>query len=149
MLNFWRGRKLHETRILEKHELELTYKFPNGTEITATIDEYDPDTGLLLDKKTCAEIPKEVPKDVVRQLEYYAFVLKRSGFNVDLIQVLYCDILKNRTQVFEIEPRLMPEIEKEMCDKVSALLNEERIPARNTDDPYCLYCPYGLQCFKT
>lgn len=138
---------MHETQILPKHEFEVSYKFVNGGEITATIDEYDPDTGLLLDKKTCTEIPKEAPKEVVRQMEYYAYVLKQNEFEVNTIQVLYYDIVKSRTQVFTITPRDMEQIEEEIFGRLSALLDEDG-PLRNPDDPYCSYCPYGIQCFK-
>jgi len=145
IMNFWRGRKLHETRILQHHELEVTCKLQNK-EVHATIDEYE--NGLLLDKKTCTETPKEVPPETVRQLEYYTFVLRWNNFEVNQIQVLYLDILKNRTQLFTITPRDTEQIESEMLTR-KQMLDGTEPPPRNMHDPYCPYCPYGVQCFKS
>jgi len=140
ILNFWRGQRLHEPPILQKHELELEW---NG--IHATIDEYE--NGLLLDKKTVVgDLPKEVPPETARQLEYYSVILTRNRYPVKEIQVLYISLRDNKLQFLTIKPRSRKQVEKEMLARKKILLGKG-IPDRNPNDQYCLNCAYGLQCF--
>lgn len=141
LLSFWKGRKLHETPILKEHELELEW---NG--ILGTIDQYE--DGLLLDLKTTTKIPDKLPDQYRRQIEYYKVLLQRNCYPVQSAHVLFFNVVDNQTRLFTLDmTREQTDIEKEMLER-KAVLEQSEPPARNLEDQYCNFCPYGAHCFK-
>jgi len=141
MLTFWKGRKLHETALFEHHELELEWR-----DIHGTIDEYE--DGALLDKKTTTKLPERLPDEYRRQIEYYTVLLRHNGHPVKTAHVLFFDLTSNQTRLFTVEDlRTQEQIEQEMLER-KKILQQKQPPDRNVSAPYCLHCPYGLQCFS-
>jgi len=140
LLSFWKGRKLHEIRLLKQSELELEW---GG--ILGTIDQYE--DGILLDLKTTTKTPDYLSDPYRRQIEYYKVLLERNGYPVQTAHVLFFNLVDNQTRIFTLDKtREQADIEKEMFERKTILVQSEP-PCRNMDDQWCKFCPYGLQCF--
>jgi hypothetical protein len=80
LIRAWEGKMLHEFPLLEQHELELEYMG-----VKTSIDEYDPNTGTLIEKKFVSFMPKdegELKKyyaHYIEQVEYEALFLIKNG----------------------------------------------------------------------
>jgi len=142
LLSFWKGRKLHEIRLLKQSELELEW---GG--ILGTIDQYE--DGNLLDLKTTTNTPDRLPEPYRRQIEYYRVLLERNGYPVQTAHVLFFNLVDNQTKLFTLDSiRTQTDIEKEMLER-KTILEQSEPPDRNVDDQYCKFCSYGCVCFAS
>ena len=85
LVTFWIGRQIHETPILKEHEVPLEW---NG--IIGTCDDYE--DGVLLEKKTCRAIPKQVYSHHIKQAEFYSLMLEKAGKPVKEAHIVYIDV---------------------------------------------------------
>jgi len=140
------GRKIHEIPIFpEGHEMELSYEG-----IVGRVDEYA--NGILIDKKTTRNIPKQVPPHIVNQLRYYRVLLEKNGYKVLHAYVLYINVTDLTIKFFPIslsEP--LENIEREMIRK-KELLEEslkKREPPPRVIGEWCQECEYASLCYAT
>lgn len=142
-LRMWIGKKLHETKLLKEHELNLEW---NG--ITGSIDEYG--DGVVLEKKTTRNIPRDPYPHHIKQLEYYRVLLEENGRPVKKGVILYIDVNIPMCKEFPIEfRRPIEEVKKEMAIKKRALemtMKEKLLPQRNVSW-LCRYCSFCSYCF--
>lgn len=143
MLTFWIGRQIHETQILKEHEVELSV---NG--IVGSADEYQ--EGLLLEKKTCKQIPTTPYLHHKKQAEYYAVLLQMSGKPVNKVALLYIDICNKKLKVFTVKPRTFAVIKQEMFWKKEQLEKaiKNKIPPPRNTGWLCSYCSFCARCWK-
>jgi len=137
------GRKIHETPILSENEIPLRWEG-----IIGACDDYE--DGLLLEKKTCTQIPKYPMKHHVTQAEYYSIMLKHQNKPVKKAAILYIDIANKELKVFKAKMRNDHIIETEMLQKKNALekaLKENKPPERKIGW-ICNYCSFANICFK-
>jgi len=147
-IRVWIGKKLHETSIYPKSEIELSYKGVHGR-----VDEYDPSSKRIIDKKTTRKIPREPHDHHVKQLLFYKVLMERNGYPVEKATVLYIDV--NSTNVVAYPVDLsdasfdMEAVEKEMLEKAGRLrraLKSGILPPRSMSW-LCHYCAYFSWCF--
>lgn len=145
-IRIWIGKKLHETPIYQKNEVELSYKGVHGR-----VDEYDPSTRRIVDKKTTRKIPREPYEHHVKQLLFYKVIMEKNGFPVDKATLLYIDV--NTTDIASYPVDLskinLDTVEKEMLDKANKLrkaLLSGILPPRHMSW-LCYYCSFFGWCF--
>jgi len=145
VIRFWIGRKLHETPILGGHELELDL---DGV-VMGQPDEYDEPNGILVEKKTCRKIPFKPQDHYVKQVEYYALMLRRSGKPVNTAFILYIDVNNNEVAEFRIHLRPYKLIESELMEKVRVVTESLKTdtPPPVVESWLCDYCPFFQKCF--
>jgi len=165
-----KGSLLHEIKITDGHELELIW---NG--ITAHVDEYLAEYGLLWDKKTTSYVPDRRPWPYhTRQLEYYMVELEDGdNFHLENGEIVIDGpsnrIVKKAAIAYypqdkrgEVDEFIRPivlianlrdkeVIKKEMLFKKDLLVASmiKRIPPpRKFPSWDCSICLYVSQCFK-
>lgn len=155
LMRTWLGIMAHKTSILNK-EMEMPVEWEG---IAGIVDEYDPDEKILLDKKITAWIPKEGARlHHIRQVEYYAVLLKKNNKPVEKAYVAYIDPHKNKIKTHTVKIRPLPEIEREMLDKRDYIMESVRngiLPPRNVVpweeeglNLVCEYCSYISRCMR-
>lgn len=155
LIRTWIGRKLHETLILgKKGEIEVSWSGVFGR-----VDEYDPDEGVLLEKKTTRSPPSEPREHHVTQVEYYKVLLEHNGMPVSRAYIAYIDVDAATIKAFPVPMRPMEEIEEEMLEKKSKVLecvSMRILPPREvgfweerSKRTYCSYCSYFVDCFAS
>lgn len=145
LLTFWIGRAIHMTPLLKEHELQLEFEG-----IVGTVDDFEPEEGLLIDKKTCKLIPKEAYSHHKKQIEYYIWLLKKNGHDVKKAYVLYIDIVNKKLELFPVFARNLDVIEKEILERKNMLLealNNKEMPPRSMSW-LCDYCSFSGRCFN-
>lgn len=141
------GKKLHEVSILGK-EMEMKLEWEG---IVGVIDEYDPDTGLVLEKKFVSRTPKEPYEHHVKQLTYYKLLLAKNNLPYSFFVLWYFafDNFEDPVKIFVIPTPPVDSIEREAVLKKEALtfaLRSGKIPTRKMSW-YCRYCPFAKLCF--
>lgn len=142
LLTFWFGKSIHLTQILKEHEIAAEY---NG--IVGSVDEYE--DGVILEKKTCSNIPKNPYPHHVKQLEYYVLLLSKMDKPVSEAHLLYIDLGKKELVTFKVRPRPLSIIEDEMVKKkniVIKALSTGVLPERSIGWE-CEYCSFAALCF--
>ena len=137
------GKAIHLIPILEKNELEVSYKCVRGR-----VDDYE--NGILLEKKTVRKIPDKPLEHHVKQVEYYKFLLEHNGFPVNKIFIAYLDVANSKLEVFEVKPRSSEEIKREIDEKIVKLMKAitlGKLPERKFGW-LCNYCPFFERCIK-
>ena len=137
------GKAVHLIPILEKNELEVSYKCVRGR-----VDDYE--NGILLEKKTCRKIPDKPLEHHIRQVEYYKVLLEESGYPVDKIFIAYLDVANNKLEVFEVKPRNTEEIKREIDEKIGELMKAVALgkPPERKFSWLCSYCPFFDKCVR-
>lgn len=144
MLSFWIGRKLHETPIFKNHEQLIEWEG-----IVGSPDDYE--SGNLLEKKTCTEIPAKPYPEHVNQAEYYYLMLNRLNTPIHFVTILYIDINSKTIAPFQITPRPRDKIAAELLAKRDLLKNALKtstLPHRFLSHK-CEYCSFASLCFKS
>lgn len=143
LLTFWIGRKLHETPILSENEISL-----NWHGIIGACDDYE--DGLLVEKKTCTQIPRYPMSHHVRQAEYYSVMLKHHNKPVKKACIIYIDIANKELKVYKAKLRPDDIIEKEMLHKKQLLDKavESGKPPERKIGWQCQFCVWASLCFK-
>jgi len=144
LITFWLGRAIHTTPFLDQHEVKLEWEGIHGT-----CDDYG--DGILLDKKTCTQIPRAANKHHVKQLEYYKVMMenREHRMGVDKAYVVYIDIANKKIEPMEAKMRKNETIEKEMLEKKAILdeaIKNNKPPKRNISW-LCSYCNFANICF--
>jgi len=140
----WLGRAIHEKSFLKEKEIEL-----RAEGIIGRIDEYDPDTNTLVEKKTTNKIGF-VPSHHRLQLEYYFWLLNKNGKPVNDCWLLYIQLNPPAFRFVPVYPREMEIIEKEILEKAKVIrqaLDNKKKPPQNISW-LCDYCSYFSKCFK-
>lgn len=141
------GKKLHEVSILGK-EMEMKLEW-NG--IVGVIDEYDPENGIVLEKKFVQRTPKEPYEHHVRQLEYYKLLLAKNGkpYSYFILWYFSFEDREDPVRIFLIPTRPLDVLENEVTVKKEALsfaLKAGKIPQRKIGW-LCKYCNFSKLCF--
>lgn len=143
LLTFWIGRELHKTPILSGNEISLEWEGIKGT-----CDEFE--NGLLIEKKTCTQIPNYPSSQHITQAEYYSVLLKHAKKPVSKACILYIDIMNKRLKAFPVKLRSTQLVEQEMLNKKLAL--EESIktsqPPPRKISWLCDHCTFASECFR-
>lgn len=142
-MTFWIGRAIHKTPIFSEAEKDVKW---NG--VVGSVDEYDPATGTIIEKKTCREIPTQPYNHHKKQVEFYAYMLSKMGNKVDKAYILYIDVSKPAIKLYEVFLRSMAKIGEEFDKKVAVLekfLENKELPKRNTGW-ICNYCEFANVC---
>jgi len=140
------GKKIHEIPLDgSEHELELEW---NG--IKGRVDEYIPNPGIVLDKKTCRSLPNSPYDHHVKQVEFYRVLLERSGRKVVACGLIYIDVASPGVRAFVWTPKYPLEVlEKEMIEKKMILefaLTNKILPPRKSGW-ICKYCDFFSICY--
>ena len=139
------GRKIHEISMFPNgHEIELEYEGIKGR-----VDEYA--DGILIDKKTTRQIPKQVPQHIINQLRYYRVLLERNGYEVKQAYVLYINVSDLSVKFFPINISAPIEVvEKELLTKKQILEKalKEKVPPPRIVGEWCQDCPYASICYE-
>jgi len=143
----WIGRKLHETPIYPVHELRLVWAGVHGR-----IDEYDPASLKIVEKKTVRSIPREPRPHHVEQLKFYRVLMERNGFPVENASILYIDVSSARVRAYRVDVLDEPleAIEDRMVARGQLLrdhLLSHQLPPRRMSW-LCDYCAYVGWCFS-
>jgi len=145
-IRVWIGKKLHETSIYPKSEIELSYRGIHGR-----VDEYDPSSKRIIDKKTTRKIPREPHDHHVKQLLFYKVLMEHNGYPVEKATVLYIDVNSTDVAAYPVELSNfdMKAVEEEMLEKAEKLKRALRsgiLPPRKMSW-LCGYCVYFSWCF--
>jgi hypothetical protein len=155
LIKTWVGTMCHKTSVLgRENELELTWE-----NIYGRVDEYDPENGILLEKKTCRRKFSEPPPHYLKQVNYYRVLLEENGRPVREAWIMFVNIDDGRIQVFPVELEDIEAVKAEMLEKRDKILKAVEagiLPPREmgfweSDDPskqslVCSYCPRFSIC---
>ena len=145
-LRMFIGKAFHEVPIYGQHELKLEWEG-----ITGVIDEYDPQTGVLLEKKTTrGGLPKQPHSHHVRQVEAYAVLLTKNGYPFTDAYIVYFDVGEGSLRVFPVEftrPIDLIALELEERKRVYEKALREETPPPREPGWICDYCPWVRQCY--
>lgn len=160
-VRMWEGRMLHLMPLTEGHELKLEYEG-----VKTSIDEYDPESKVLIEKKFVSFIPKDDSElnkyysHYVKQVEYEALILDRNGKPVSRAFILFVcrgEPEQNRPmiKVHEVPVDDLDAIERRFREEVTVyeliLSNPSppAIPEEFTPFDYpCTYCKYRARCWS-
>jgi CRISPR/Cas system-associated exonuclease Cas4 (RecB family) len=145
-MRMWIGKKLHETSVLGGlNEVELQWQ-----NIWGRVDEYDPNTKTLLEKKTTRQIPKNPYDHHVKQLNYYRVLLENNGYQVQRGLLLYVDVTTPAIEVFDVLLADRKMVEQEMLAKYQILSEAlaKQVPPPRATGWLCDYCPWVGRCFR-
>lgn len=158
LLRMWQGKMLHEMSLTEMHELELEY-----VGVKTSIDEYDPHTRTLIEKKFTEFVPKtrrELEKyysHYILQVQLEALFLSENGYGVDKAFLLFVKRGKPDDKpainAFEVKADL-EKAKRTFEEKVSkareilAMKEPPEVPESYTPYDYpCSYCSYRARCY--
>jgi len=117
--------------------------------IVGIIDEYDPETGTLIEKKTARELPRSPYPHHVRQVEGYAVLLVKNQLPFTQAYILYIDVSSARHALLEVDmTRPVDMIAEELLarKKVLSAAIQEKIPPSPEPGWMCQYCEYIRMC---
>jgi len=151
-LKVWIGKKLHETDFSDIHELNV-----NAFGVHGRIDEIlvNNDAVVIVDKKTSRKIPAKPYEHHVKQVKYYALLLKNSEV-WEMLRgkkfygaILYIDVAEGLSDVFVFP--VNPEeafLEREIQKKVEILKRAfaEKKPPEAKSGWICDYCDFLYHC---
>jgi len=143
------GKKLHEISILGK-EMEKPLEWSG---IKGVIDEYDPETGIVLEKKFVSRTPREPYEHHINQVKLYKLLLAKTGLPYSYFILWYFafDNMEDPVKIFIVPTPPVDAIEREALLKREAMvfaLKSGKIPQRKLSW-YCKYCPFAKLCFMT
>jgi CRISPR/Cas system-associated exonuclease Cas4 (RecB family) len=153
-LVIWTGVRLHQTDFSEVHELDVY-----GMGVHGRIDELmiNEDKAIIVDKKTTRKIPSKPYDHHVKQVQYYAVLLKSSEVWEMLKDkkmygcVLYIDVNLGAIEAFPfvVNPNDAA-IEREMREKITILQKalNERKPPEPKMSWLCQYCDFLFYCVR-
>lgn len=152
ILAVWIGKRLHETPLCERHEVELSYE-ADGVDIEGRIDELCNINGewVIVDKKTTRNTPSTPHEHYVKQLTYYAWLAKQAlGIEVKRVALLYINVAANEVKVITIPltPLAVEQAGRELLEKAKILhqsLTNNTLPPRKFGW-LCNYCQYFKRC---
>jgi CRISPR/Cas system-associated exonuclease Cas4 (RecB family) len=155
LIRTWIGKKCHETSILRKKmELELQWEGVYGR-----VDEYDPDSFVLIDKKFTRSVPSEVREHHARQVNYYRVLLEKNGMPVSEMYVVYVDVDAAFVRVLPVEMMPLEEAEAELVERRDRVLEcvktgilpprEVRFWEEGARRTVCDYCSVFSVCFAS
>tara|TARA_Y100000310_G_C20523346_1_gene734793 strand:- start:204 stop:797 length:594 start_codon:yes stop_codon:yes gene_type:complete len=140
---FWLGKAVHKMNFLKNSEGEVEWEG-----IIGYMDEFEDET--LVEKKTCRQIPRSPNQHHKTQIEYYYALALRNKKKVKKLFILYLQKEPSAWKFFEVMPRSVETIEKEMLEKKTILakaLKTDKMPDR-TVTWLCKYCPYTPKCYE-
>ena len=137
------GKAVHQIQILDKNELEVSYKHLKGR-----VDDYE--NGILLEKKSCRRIPDRPLEHHIKQVEYYKVLLEESGYPVNKIFIAYINVANSKLEVFEVKSRSSEVIKKEIDEKTQELMKALALskPPERKFGWLCNYCPFFERCIR-
>ncbi len=146
----WHGRMMHLTPMLPQNELELQWEG-----ITGRLDEYDPELGILIDKKRIKKIYKSyLPKQPhIYQLEAYNVLLVKNGRPpIKEAHILYLSKEDNERLDCEVTKKLRP-VEQVAPQMLQArdIIQRSEPPPRNCSGEnswVCDYCSFVPKCYS-
>jgi CRISPR/Cas system-associated exonuclease Cas4 (RecB family) len=155
LIKTWVGTMCHKTSVLRaENELELEWE-----RIYGKVDEYDPATGILLEKKTTRRKFSEPPSHYVKQVQYYRVLLEENSRPVREAWIMFANIDDGKVQVFPVELEDIEAVKAEMLEKRDKILKAVEagiLPPREmgfweSDDPskqslVCNYCRVFSLC---
>jgi hypothetical protein len=118
LIKTWVGTMCHKTSVLHaENEIELTWE-----KIYGRADEYDPATGVLLEKKSTRHFFREPPQHYLKQVQYYRVLLEENGRPVREAWIMFVNIDDGRVQVFPVELEDIEAVKAEMLEKRDKIL---------------------------
>jgi len=160
LLRMWQGSMLHQMPLLPEHELELEF-----LDVKTRIDEYDPELGILIEKKFVTFIPK-TPDELrkyyshyIKQVQYEALFLMANNMKVNKAFLLF--VVRGEPEpgrkpiaVFEVpllDGNLVVTQFVEEVEAYKIILQSPTPPdIPKTYSPFeypCTYCKYRSRCF--
>jgi CRISPR/Cas system-associated exonuclease Cas4 (RecB family) len=141
------GTLVHGIPMYSKHELHETWQG-----IRLDVDEYDPETGIMVEKKTAKEPNKYMPYESHRtQLEHGRAMLQDLGYSINSAWILYIFKDGSMAQVYNIpETRSKDEVLNEIRERKKILeeyIEKKELPPRMLGYQ-CGYCEFGSLCFQ-
>jgi CRISPR/Cas system-associated exonuclease Cas4 (RecB family) len=155
LIKTWVGTMCHKTSVLRaENEVELQWE-----NIYGKVDEYDPATGVLLEKKSTRHSFREPPSHYLKQVQYYRVLLEENSRPVREAWIMFVNIDDGRVQVFPVELEDIEAVKAEMLDRRDRILKALEagiLPPREmgfweSGDPskqslVCSYCPRFSIC---
>lgn len=143
--NLWKGKMLHLTNVLPQGEVEVEWSGVKGR-----IDDYDPATGIIVEKKIIGRIPTEPLPHHTKQLQFQTVLMRENDKDVNKGFILYISPENKKAVGFEVPVAVADLIDAraEIEEKAKALEKaflENTIPPRSTSWE-CSYCPYFTPC---
>jgi len=125
------GKAVHQIPILDKNELEVSYKHLKGR-----VDDYE--NGILLEEHH------------IKQVDYYKVLLEENGYPVDEIFIAYINVANSKLEVFEVRSRSSEVIKKEIDEKTQELMKALALskPPERKFGWLCNYCPFFERCIR-
>jgi len=139
---FWLGKAIHKMDFLKEGEVELEWEG-----ILGRMDEYEEE--VLVEKKTCNELPRSPNDHHKTQLEYYYVLCLRNKKPVEKLFILYLEKKYPAWKFFEVFPRKVEVIEREMLERKTILeeaLKSDKMPERSPSW-LCKYCQFCPKCY--
>ncbi len=139
------GNGIHEA--LERHLVKKGWQAEvecildlGDFKLTGHADLYDPETGTLLELKTCSNLPEEPFRAHVMQANAYTYMLHASAAYIVYIEK------QGRVQVFRLHWNSV--LWRELLERAKLLHNAiaENRPPRAERSPLCKHCPYQFRC---
>jgi CRISPR/Cas system-associated exonuclease Cas4 (RecB family) len=157
-ITLWTGIMLHETPLTENCEMTLDWEG-----IVGTIDEYDADAKMLIDKKTTRNVPQyynrsrkeqvvSLRSSHLTQLEYYKVLLEENGYPVEEAGIIYIDVAESKMAFGRAKFKRSNEVVKEEMlarkDILEYALNNRELPHYdNSVKWFCMgYCAHQQAC---
>jgi len=145
VVTFFIGNAIHTYKLAGKNEMSISWN-----NIRGRVDDYDPETGVLFEKKTTYSGVRSVLPHHLTQVEYYKVLLEKNGYKVSNGYVVYVNVVDRRVMVFPVVFRPSEEIEAEMLKKKETLIKslKENKPPKRYLGWLCEYCPFAGICFS-
>jgi CRISPR/Cas system-associated exonuclease Cas4 (RecB family) len=141
--DFWIGKAIHKMDFLKEGEVDVEW---NG--IIGRIDELE--DGLIVEKKTCKELPNSPYSHHITQVEYYYLLCLKNKRLVKDAYLLYLEKKYPNHKFFKVPLRSPKMIEEEMLERKNRLeeaLKTNKMPKRKISW-LCKYCPFTKKCFE-
>lgn len=141
----WKGKMLHLTNVLPQGEIKVEWSGVKGR-----IDDYDPKTGVIVEKKIIGRIPTEPLPHHIKQIQFQAVLMRENGNEVNRGFILYISPDNKKAAVFEVPVTVadLVDAKAEISEKAEVLKKafaDSTIPPRKTTWE-CAYCPYFTPC---
>ena len=161
LLRMLQGTMLHAMPLLKYHELELEFEG-----VKTRIDEYDDESGVLIEKKFVTFIPRTQDElmryysHYVKQVEYETLILTANDKPVNRAFLLFVcrgepDAGRPPISVFEVSVNVDSVLDRfiaESRELEQMLKKSEPPPIPDNYSPFeypCTYCKYVARCFST
>jgi CRISPR/Cas system-associated exonuclease Cas4 (RecB family) len=138
----WLGRSLHKTALTKGHETPVDYAGIRGT-----VDEYDEETGTLIEKKFVTTKLQDIPHNYINQIRYYGALLEKHGKKVNKMFLLVVNVTGEVT-VYEVpkDESSFDELLRK-ANELKKALDTNTLPKRNIGVE-CTYCDFFSYCFS-